>query len=155
MYVLYTILEWPAEDVLKPHAVVESAINAEQRVKAASTYKEPNVVIVARRAIHVKYSHYFRSVVLPYMQLIYIDRYLKKPFRKNAIVVYIIMWIPKYKVGDILDWQSKSHTNIPVLKNLKIIQVCIDVDKSGGTYVFEYGSMWGPTIDEEATLSVD
>ena len=65
------------------------------------------------------------------------------------------MWIPKYKVGDILDWQSKSHTNVPVNKGLKIIQVCIDVDKCGGTYVFEYGSMWGPTIDEEATLSVD
>jgi len=64
------------EDVLKPHAVVESAINAEQRVKAASTYKEPNVVIVARRAIHVKRLRYFRSVLLPYMQLIYIDRYL-------------------------------------------------------------------------------
>jgi len=66
------------EDISKLHAVVESAINAEQHVKAASTYKEPNVVIVARRVIHVNYSHYFRSVLLPYMQLIYIDRYLLK-----------------------------------------------------------------------------
>jgi hypothetical protein len=65
------------------------------------------------------------------------------------------MWTPKYKVGDILDWKSKSHTNVPVLKNLKIIKVCVDVDNYGGTYVFEYGSMWGPTIDAEAILSVD
>jgi hypothetical protein len=62
MYVLYIILECNAEDISKLHAVVESAINVGQRVKAASTYKEPNVNIVARHIIRVKYLHYFNPL---------------------------------------------------------------------------------------------
>ena len=36
MYVLYTILECNAEDISKPPAVVENAVNAGLRVKVAS-----------------------------------------------------------------------------------------------------------------------
>ena len=59
-------------------------------------------------------------------------------------------WKPKYSIGDIVCWNAYS----------KLIVVEVNIDEKGGTYKFEdntttpitHGSMWGPTIDEEAKI---
>ena len=62
-------------------------------------------------------------------------------------------WVPKYKIGDILIWQSNHDSNLPKYTELKIIGIEYNIDNNGGIYTFEEGSMWGPIIDEEAVLN--
>jgi len=68
------------------------------------------------------------------------------------------VWTPRYKIGDVLNWQSKDPavSYRPIYENLEITQIIVD----GKQYRFvdkctrkSMGDNYGPTIDEEATLA--